>query len=174
MPQLSIVAPLFNESETFPNLIERLNQLMDSTPSVLGGQMLKIEVVLIDDGSRDNTDELMQQLALTDARYHVVFLARNYGHQIALSAGLQKARGTEGVMVIDGDLQDPPELLFEFYEQYKKGYDVVYAVRKKRKENIFKRTAYKAFYRLLKSISYIDIPLDSGDFSFMSRRVVDV
>ena len=77
-------------------------------------------------------------------------------------------------MVIDGDLQDPPELLFEFYEQYKNGYDVVYAVRKKRKENVFKRTAYKAFYRLLKSISYIDIPLDSGDFSFMSRRVVDV
>ena len=183
MPQLSIVAPLFNESETFPNLIERLNQLMDSTHSTHASMAMtgitpsvfpSIEVVLVDDGSRDNTAELMQQLALSDNRYHVVFLARNYGHQIALSAGLQKARGTEGVMVIDGDLQDPPELLFEFYEQYKKGYDVVYAVRKKRKENVLKRTAYKAFYRLLKSISYIDIPLDSGDFSFMSRRVVDV
>ena len=116
----------------------------------------------------------MQQVALMDKRYHCIFLARNYGHQIALSAGLAKARGTEGVMVIDGDLQDPPELLTAFYEKYKEGYDVVYAVRTKRKENVFKKTAYLAFYRLLKSISYIDIPLDSGDFCFMSRRVVDV
>ena len=117
---------------------------------------------------------ILQQLALSDSRYHCVFLARNYGHQIALSAGLAKARGTEGVMVIDGDLQDPPELLIDFYNKYKEGYDVVYAVRKKRKENFLKKAAYSAFYRLLKSISYIDIPLDSGDFCFMSRRVVDV
>lgn len=135
---------------------------------------LSIEVVLVNDGSRDKTPVLMQQLALLDSRYHCVFLARNYGHQIALTAGLTQARGTEGVMVIDGDLQDPPELLTEFYEKYKEGYDVVYAVRQKRKENIFKKVAYSAFYRLLKSISYIDIPLDSGDFCFMSRRVVDV
>jgi dolichol-phosphate mannosyltransferase len=140
---------------------------MDSTP-------LSIEVVLVNDGSRDNTAVLMQQLALVDNRYHCIFLARNYGHQIALTAGLSQARGTEGVMVIDGDLQDPPELLTEFYQKYKEGYDVVYAVRQKRKENIFKKAAYSAFYRLLKSISYIDIPLDSGDFCFMSRRVTDV
>ncbi len=167
MPQISIIVPLFNESAIFPQLIDRLNQLMDKIP-------LSIEVVLVNDGSSDNTETLMHQIALADSRYHCVFLARNYGHQIALSAGLQKARGTEGVMVIDGDLQDPPELLTDFYAHFKKGYDVVYAVRKKRKENAFKRTAYKAFYRILKSISYIDIPLDSGDFSYMSRRVVDV
>ncbi len=167
MTLISIVAPLYNEQESFPALIKRLNTLMDATP-------LSIEVVLVNDGSRDETAALMQQVALIDKRYHCVFLARNYGHQIALSAGLAKARGTEGVMVIDGDLQDPPELLNEFYKKYKGGYDVVYAVRTKRKENIFKKTAYRAFYRLLTSISYIDIPLDSGDFCFMSRRVVDV
>ena len=164
---ISIVAPLYNEKESIPSLIKRLNALMDATP-------LSIEVVLVNDGSRDETAALMQQVALMDKRYHCIFLARNYGHQIALSAGLAKARGTEGVMVIDGDLQDPPELLTAFYEKYKEGYDVVYAVRTKRKENVFKKTAYLAFYRLLKSISYIDIPLDSGDFCFMSRRVVDV
>ena len=167
LPQVSIIAPLYNESESFAALVNRLNTLMDATP-------LSIEVVLVNDGSKDNTAVLMQQLALVDSRYHCIFLARNYGHQIALSAGLTKARGTEGVMVIDGDLQDPPELLTDFYKKYQEGYDVVYAIRQKRKENVFKKAAYAAFYRLLKFISYIDIPLDSGDFCFMSRRVTDV
>ena len=173
-PKISIVAPLYNESETLPQLVERLNALMDAWAAHPETQNTPIEVVLVNDGSRDNTAELMQQLALSDARYHCVFLARNYGHQIALSAGLSKARGTEGVMVIDGDLQDPPELLPEFYTKYREGYDVIYAIRRKRKENILKKAAYRLFYRLLKSISYIDIPLDSGDFCFMSRRIVDI
>jgi polyisoprenyl-phosphate glycosyltransferase len=168
-PQISIIVPLYNESEMLPQLVERLNQVMDNY-----GSKLLIEIVLINDGSRDNTGELMQQIALSDARYHCVFLARNYGHQIALSAGLSKARGSEGIMVMDGDLQDPPELLPDFYAKYHESYDVVYAIRQKRKENILKTTAYRVFYRVLKSISYIDIPLDSGDFCFMSRRVVDV
>jgi polyisoprenyl-phosphate glycosyltransferase len=116
----------------------------------------------------------MQALALSDARYHCVFLSRNHGHQLALTAGLASALGTEAIMVIDGDLQDPPELLNEFYEHYKNGYDVVYAVRKKRKENFIKKTGYFLFYRLLRSISYVDIPLDSGDFSLMSRKVVNI
>jgi dolichol-phosphate mannosyltransferase len=166
-PNISIVAPLYNESETFPRLVERLNALMDTHPN-------RIEIVLINDGSKDNTPELMRQLALTDPRYHCVFLARNYGHQIALTAGLSQTRATDAIMVIDGDLQDPPELLNEMYQKYQEGYDVVYAVRRKRKENWFKRTAYSTFYRFLKSISYIEIPLDSGDFSLMSRRVVDI
>lgn len=140
---------------------------MDNSP-------LSIEVVLIDDGSRDNTAQLMQQLALADDRYHCVFLARNYGHQIALTAGMAAARGTEALFIIDGDLQDPPELLTEFYAKLQEGYDVVYAVRKKRKEGFFKRTAYFMFYRFMKSISYVDIPLDSGDFSLISRRVANV
>jgi polyisoprenyl-phosphate glycosyltransferase len=174
MPKISIVAPLFNESETFPHLVKRLTDLMQQAPIKIGVAAEDIEVVLVNDGSRDSTPELMQQIAFLDSRFHCVFLARNYGHQIALTAGLQKARGTEGVMVIDGDLQDPPELLFEFYKKHQEGYDVVYAVREKRKESFFKKVAYKTFYRLLKSISYINIPLDSGDFSFISRRVVDV
>ncbi len=135
---------------------------------------LAIEVVLIDDGSRDNTAVLMQQLALTDDRYHCVFLARNYGHQIALTAGMAAAKGSEALFIIDGDLQDPPELLDEFYAKFQEGYDVVYAVRKKRKEGAFKKTAYFLFYRFMKSISYVDIPLDSGDFSLISRRVANV
>lgn len=167
LPQLSIVAPLFNESETFPHLIERLNRLLDGLP-------WRVEVVLVDDGSRDRTPELMQALALGDPRYVGVFLSRNHGHQLALSAGLAAAQGTEAVMVIDGDLQDPPELLPQFYEKLREGFDVVYAVRRKRKEGWVKRSGYFLFYRLLKSISTIDIPLDSGDFALMSRRVVDV
>ena len=159
-PQISIVAPLYNETESFPHLVARLNALMDSSP-------LSIEVVLIDDGSRDDTALLMQQLALTDGRYHCVFLARNYGHQLALTAGIASARGTEALFIIDGDLQDPPELLPTFYAKMQEGYDVVYAVRKKRKEGFFKRTAYFLFYRFMKSISYVDIPLDSGDFSLI-------
>lgn len=166
-PQISIVAPLYNERESLPHLVTRLNALMDNID-------LSIEVVLIDDGSRDNTAQLMQQLALTDDRYHCVFLARNYGHQIALTAGMAAARATEALFIIDGDLQDPPELLTEFYAKFKEGYDVVYAVRKKRKEGFVKRTAYFLFYRFMKSISYVDIPLDSGDFSLISRRVTNV
>jgi dolichol-phosphate mannosyltransferase len=131
-------------------------------------------VVLVNDGSRDETPQLMQQIALSDKRYHCIFLSRNYGHQIALTAGLAAARATEGVMIIDGDLQDPPELISDFYNYLKKGYDVVYAVRTNRKESGLKRLAYKSFYRLLKSISYIDMPLDSGDFCLISRRVVDI
>jgi polyisoprenyl-phosphate glycosyltransferase len=166
-PQISIVAPLYNESDTFPHLIKRLNEVMDASK-------LSIEIVLIDDGSRDNTALQMQNLALSDERYHCIFLARNHGHQLALTAGLAHARGIEGVMVIDGDLQDPPELLEEFYPYLKQGNDVVYAVRKKRKEGFLKRSAYFLFYRILKSISYIEIPLDSGDFAMMSRRVVNI
>ncbi|MFY7825491.1 MAG: glycosyltransferase family 2 protein [Flectobacillus sp.] len=167
MPQISIVAPLYNEQESFPHLISRLNAVMDSSS-------LTIEVVLVDDGSKDLTAQLMRDNALADARYHCVFLSRNHGHQLALTAGLAHARGSEAIMVIDGDLQDPPELLTSFYDYLTKGYDVIYAVRKKRKEGFLKKSAYFLFYRILKSISYIDIPLDSGDFSMISRRVVDI
>lgn len=166
-PQISIVAPLYNESESFPLLIQRINALMDQSE-------LSIEVVLIDDGSKDDTALKIRQLALTDSRYHGVFLSRNHGHQLALTAGISLARGSEALFVIDGDLQDPPELLPEFYKLLKEGNDVVFAVRKKRKEGIVKRTGYHVFYRLLRSISYVEIPLDSGDFALISRRVVDV
>lgn len=166
-PDISIVAPLYNEAESLPLLVNRLNALMDTFPK-------SVEVVLIDDGSRDATPLLMHQLALADPRYHCVFLSRNHGHQLALTAGMARARGAEAIFVIDGDLQDPPELLPDFYELLTQGHDVVYAVRQKRKENWLKRTAYYLFYRILKSISYIEIPLDSGDFALVSRRVVNI
>ncbi len=167
VPQISIVAPLYNESESFPLLVKRLTALMDSSP-------LSIEVVLVDDGSKDDTAMRIRQLALTDDRYHGVLLSRNHGHQLALTAGMARARGTEALFVIDGDLQDPPELLPDFYKLYQEGNDVVYAVRRKRKEGWLKKTGYFLFYRMLRSISYVDIPLDSGDFALISRRVVDV
>ncbi len=167
LPKISIVVPLYNEKDTFPLLVERLNALINKTEH-------SIEIVLVDDGSKDNTADLMMALALSNSNYHAVFLSRNHGHQAAVTAGLAKARGTQAVMVIDGDLQDPPELLPDFFAKLQEGYDVVYAVRKKRKEGFLKKTAYATFYRILKSISYIDIPLDSGDFALMSRRVVDI
>jgi dolichol-phosphate mannosyltransferase len=167
MPHISIIVPLYNEKAIFPHLIKRLKDLMQNHP-------LSIEVVLIDDGSRDETAMLMRQICLADNRFRGIFLARNYGHQLALTAGLSRVRATEGVLIIDGDLQDPPELLTAFYAKFREGYDVVYAIRQKRKEGLLKKIAYHSFYRLLKSISYIDIPLDTGDFCFMSRRVVNI
>lgn len=166
-PQVSFVIPVYNEESNLPMLVDRIVKIMDQSP-------IALEAVLVDDGSRDNSRTMLQQLALTDPRFHIVLLSRNHGHQLALTAGLSVARGTEGVFVLDGDLQDPPELLESFYAKFQEGYDVVYAVREKRKEVFYKRFAYFIFYRILKQIANIDIPLDSGDFSFMSRRVVNV
>ena len=131
-------------------------------------------VILVDDGSTDATSFLMKQLSSKDARFSSVILSRNFGHQLALTAALTMVNASEAVMIIDGDLQDPPELLEEMVLLYKEGYDVVYAVRESRKEGFFKVRFYKLFYRMLQKIASIDIPLDSGDFSLLSRRVVDV
>jgi polyisoprenyl-phosphate glycosyltransferase len=167
-PQINIIIPLFNEELIFSDLVSRLNDVMDTVVDDI-----IVSVILIDDGSKDSTAALIKQKAQTDHRYVGVLLSRNFGHQLALSAGLAYADATEAIMVMDGDLQDPPELLKDFYTKYKEGYDVVYAVRKKRKEVFYKKWAYSLFYKLLKKVSNIDIPLDSGDFSLMSRKVVD-
>jgi len=166
-PEVSFVIPVYNEESNLPMLVDRIVKIMDNSP-------IHLEAVLVDDGSRDNSRQILQQLAISDSRFHVVLLSRNHGHQLALTAGLSVARGSEGVFVLDGDLQDPPELLDIFYSKHKEGYDVVYAIREKRKEVFYKRFAYFIFYRILKKIANIEIPLDSGDFSFISRRVVDV
>lgn len=165
--QINIVVPLYNEEAGFKELISRVLKLMDDVN-------LSIGVILVDDGSSDRTPELMRELAMKDDRFSALFLSRNFGHQLALSAGLSKVYCTEAVFIIDGDLQDPPELLPEFYEHYLEGYDVVYAIRQKRKESFLKKLAYSTFYRLMKRIAYIEMPLDSGDFSLISRRAVDV
>lgn len=166
-PQVSFIIPVFNEESNLPLLVDRIIKIMEQSS-------IELEAVLIDDGSRDNSRILLQQLALINPKFHVVLLSKNHGHQLALTAGLSVARGTEGVFVLDGDLQDPPELLDAFYAKFKEGFDVVYAIREKRKEVFYKRFAYFIFYRILKKIANIDIPLDSGDFSFISRRVVDI
>jgi dolichol-phosphate mannosyltransferase len=165
-PQVNLLIPLYNEEEVFDELTKRLTRVMDNTS-------LKVSVIMVDDGSRDNTSILMKRKSLEDARFTSVFLSRNFGHQLALTAGLSYVDATDAVFILDGDLQDPPELLETFYEQYKAGYDVVYAVRQKRKESLPKRIAYKTFYLIMKKITNFDMPLDSGDFSLVSRRVID-
>ena len=167
MPEISIVIPIYNEEKVFGNLIARLVSLMDTVSE-------KVEVVLVDDGSDDETALHLQGIAMHDERFKAVFLSRNYGHQIALSAGMAHVSASRAVMILDGDLQDPPEMLKDFYEKIKEGYDVVYAIREKRKEGFFKKTLYWGFYRLLKIISDTNLPLDSGDFCMISRKVNDI
>lgn len=165
--KISIVIPLYNEEEAFPHLVKRLTELRNKLD-------FKIEIVMVDDGSTDNTAKLMESQSIQDSDYKSIFLSRNHGHQLALSAGLANANATEAVMAIDADLQDPPELLIEMFDKFNEGYDVVYAIREKRKESVLKRSGYWLFYRLLNLISNHNIPLDSGDFSLMSRRVVNI
>lgn len=165
-PALSAVIPVYNEHENLPTLYERLS-------SVLDGVGLSYEIVFVDDGSRDGSLELLHELARADRRVAVVELARNFGHQVAISAGLDHARG-DGVIVMDADLQDPPEVLPRFIAAWQAGHDVVYAVRAQRKEGWLMRAAYAAFYRLLQRVAQIDIPLDAGDFCIMDRRVVEL
>ena len=163
---ISIIVPLYNEEAVFEQLIQRLTNVIDGTK-------FSCEVILINDGSSDKTDQLIEQICKKDNRFTGILLSRNYGHQLAVSAGLANVRAKKGAMIIDGDLQDPPELVNEFYELLMDGYDVIYAIRKNRKESFLKKMAYAAYYRLQKKISSFNIPIDSGDFSMLSRRVVD-
>lgn len=165
-PNISIVVPLYNEEQVFEQLVQRLSDVMDNAG-------FSCEVVMVNDGSIDNTAQLVEDLCYKDNRFTGVLLSRNHGHQMAVTAGLAYTRGTKGVMIIDGDLQDPPELVIEFYKLLTEGYDVIYAIRKNRKEGPVKKLAYWLYYRLQKKISNFNIPLDSGDFSMLSRRVVD-
>lgn len=164
LPQINIIVPLYNEVKVFNDLVTRLKKVLDETS-------LLVSVIMVDDGSKDNTPLLMQTLAESDERFVAVFLSRNFGHQYALSAGLSLVDATEGIFIIDGDLQDPPELLEIFHNLLKEGNEVVYAIRKNRKESWIKKILYKVFYKLLQKISYIQIPLDSGDFCMISARV---
>lgn len=163
---ISIVVPLYNEEAVFDQLIERLTQVVNKVD-------FSCEVVLVNDGSSDNTANLIEEICKKDNRFSGILLSRNHGHQLAVSAGLANSRGRKGVMIIDGDLQDPPELVADFYKLLTSGYDVIYAIRKNRKESFLKKLAYKVYYRLQKKISSFNIPIDSGDFSMLSRRVVD-
>ena len=162
---LSVVVPLFDERENLPTLYRRLSDSL----SALG---VEYELVFVNDGSTDRTPELLDRLAEDDPRVRPIHLSRNFGHQAAVTAGLELAKG-DAVVVLDGDLQDPPEVIGSLLERWREGFDVVYAVRTKRKEGRLKRLGYFAFYRLLRGLSELDIPLDSGDFCLMDRQVVD-
>ncbi len=165
-PAISVVLPVYNERETLQELVNRLTPILEENAEG------SFEVLFVDDGSRDGSDRIIDGFHARDSRIKAIHFSRNFGHQAALQAGLDAATG-DAVVLMDADLQDPPELLKEFIEQWRRGADVVYAVRRNRKEAAWKRAAYSAFYRTMKVISEIDVPLDAGDFCLMDRRVVD-
>ncbi|MCP5474151.1 MAG: glycosyltransferase family 2 protein [Rhodanobacteraceae bacterium] len=162
---LSIVVPVYNEESVLPALFDRLEALA-------GGLDLAVEILLVSDGSTDSTNAQIRAQIDLDPRYHGILLARNFGHQAAVSVGLERASG-DFVAVIDGDLQDPPEVIRDLLARVRNDADVAYGVRAKRKEGWFKRSLYATFYRLLRRIANIPIPLDSGDFCCMRRCVVE-
>lgn len=166
LPKVSLAIPVYNEQELLPELIRRCLDVLDATP---GGPH---EMVVADDGSRDETPTILARAAEQDPRVVVVQLSRNFGHQAAITAALEHTHG-EVVLVMDGDLQDPPEELPRFLEQHALGFDVVYARRTERKESWWLRVCYHLFYRLIASVASLDLPLDSGDFALLSRRAVD-
>jgi polyisoprenyl-phosphate glycosyltransferase len=167
MPTYSLVIPAYNEEGVLRELASHLTEVMDA----LDGDA---EAILVDDGSRDRTYELMLEAAQSDPRFRVIRLSRNFGHQIALTAGVDLAAG-DAVIVLDADLQDPPEVVLELAARWREGYDVVYAVRDVREgETRFKRTTASWFYRAFNRISDVQVPLDVGDFRLVDRRALDV
>jgi len=166
-PRVSVAVPLYNEEAVLPELLDRTRQVLDGLE---GGPH---EIVLVDDGSADGTFALIERAAADDQRIVGAALSRNFGHQAALGAALDLASG-DVIVVMDGDLQDPPEEIPRFLEEYRKGCDVVYAIRAQRKEGLLLRTCYNLFYRLINALSNIDLPVGAGDFALLSRRVVDL
>jgi dolichol-phosphate mannosyltransferase len=165
-PRYSIIAPCYNEEGVLPELYRRIGEVMERTGEPW-------ELVLVNDGSRDRTPQVMRELHAADPRVKVVDFARNFGHQIAVSAGLDYARG-DAVIIIDADLQDPPEVILDMIERWKAGYEVVFAVRTERKgETWFKEFTAKLFYRIIYRITDVHIPLDTGDFRLTDRKVVE-
>jgi dolichol-phosphate mannosyltransferase len=162
---ISIVIPTYNEEDGLDELYRRI---VDASPA----WQEDFEIIIVDDGSRDRTLEICTRIGSVDPRFKVLSLSRNFGHQPAVAAGLMHARGTI-VTVMDADLQDPPEELLSFIRKIREGWDVVYAIRTKRKEGPLKRLCYWAYYRILKHLATLEIPLDAGDFCVMRGEVVD-
>ncbi len=165
-PTLSVVGPVFDEVETLREFYDRVQAAMND----IGEPW---ELVLVDDGSTDGSSDIIRDLAFEDVRVRPVLFSRNFGHQIAVTAGLDYSRG-QAVVIIDTDLQDPPELISELAEKWREGYEVVYAVRTEREgEGWFKRATAAVFYRVINSITEVDIPLNAGDFRLLDRKVVE-
>jgi polyisoprenyl-phosphate glycosyltransferase len=162
----SIVIPVYNEAEVLPSLYNRLTRVME-------GLVEPYEIIFINDGSRDDSTMLLRDFQDRDARVKFLSFSRNFGHQIAITAGLDYSSG-QAAVVMDADLQDPPEVIPRLIEQWRKGYDIVFAVRAKRQgEGFFKRATAALFYRLFRRMAATEIPLDAGDFRLMSRRAVE-
>ena len=166
-PIFTIIAPVYNEIDCLDTLYQRICEVMAQT-----GELW--ELILVDDGSTDGSTEKIRQLEANDKRIRKVIFARNFGHQIAVTAGLDYSRG-DAVIIIDADLQDPPELILQMIEKWREGYQVVYAQRSEREgETWFKRMTASIFYRTIYRITDVNIPLDTGDFRLLDRKVVDV
>jgi len=166
MIDLSIVIPSYNEEDNIEPLYDRLNSIL---PEITD----KYEIIFVNDGSKDRTINKIEGLCSKDCKVKLVDFSRNFGHEMANTAGINYASGN-AVIIMDADLQDPPELIKKMYYKYLEGYDLIYAKRKKReKENFIKKATSKLFYRLLNSFSNIEIPLDTGDYRLMSRNVVN-
>ncbi|MAE70869.1 MAG: glycosyltransferase [Gemmatimonadetes bacterium] len=164
--ELSVVIPVYNEEEVLPECHKRVKAALEALE-------LAYEIVFVNDGSSDSSVEILRAFAERDRFVRVVLLSRNFGHQIAITAGLDHARGA-AVVVMDADLQDPPEVLGEMVARWRTGFDVVYGVRAQREgESAFKTASASIFYRLIRALAAVDIPLDAGDFRLMSRRAVD-
>ncbi|MBI2883470.1 MAG: glycosyltransferase family 2 protein [Candidatus Methylomirabilis oxyfera] len=165
-PVISVVLPVCNEEQVLSRLYERLT-------SVMRGLGEAYELIFIDDGSRDRSLTLLKELREKDTTVKIINLSRNFGHQAAITCGLDYAKG-DAVVVMDADLQDPPELIPELITQWREGYDVVYAVREKREgESVFKSVTAELFYRVIKKLARIEIPVDTGDFRLLSRRAAN-
>ncbi len=164
--ELSVIIPIYNEVDNIPELYNRLNKIVNLVSKTN-------ELIFINDGSKDNSLMIIKQLSIENKNIKFINLSRNFGHQIAVSAGLDLCKGN-AVVIIDADLQDPPELIKDMMKKYHEGYDVVYAKRIKRKgESWFKKMTAKIFYRILKKITSINIPVDTGDFRLINRKIVD-
>ncbi|TGK18803.1 glycosyltransferase [Leptospira fluminis] len=173
-PLLSVVIPIYNEEKTIPELVKRLNSLLNILKKRFSFRPEDAEILFVNDGSRDESAEILKKFCGSTPGFSLINLSRNYGHQLAITAGIDVARG-ENVAVMDGDLQDPPEFVADLFEKMKDGYDVVYARRRTREgESVFKLLTAHLFYRTLKKLTRFDIPIDTGDFRIMSRRVTDV
>jgi polyisoprenyl-phosphate glycosyltransferase len=164
-PELSLVIPIYNEEEVLPQLDVRLKELLKTLA-------IDTEVVFVNDGSKDRSIDILRRMASHELRYRVIGFSRNFGHQRAITAGMEKSRG-QAVVVMDADLQDPPEVILEMVAKWREGYDVVYGRRRSREgESAFKLITAKIFYRVFAALIPIEVPLDTGDFRLMSRRVV--
>lgn len=166
-PLLSVVVPVYNEQEVLQEFYDRTKRVL------LDASGVDHEIIFVDDGSGDGSEQVITRFVGQDVRVRLLKLSRNFGHQIAITAGIDAARGN-AVVVIDADLQDPPEVILRFIEKWKEGYDVVYGVRETRDgETLLKVWTASIFYRMLKALVHLDIPVDVGDFRLMSRRVVE-